>query len=248
MLSLKIYRKFSKLDEFKAKVEELGITENKEEKERLKEKLVYVYPHEIDVEQKYTATKLSHKQDSVYMLSELKPLVLETEVTGASYGTFMHSVIEYLDYTNVTHDSIKELMNVLVKEMGIEGRINVPRAIEQIHKLYTTFLKDLITGAKRVEHELEFVFENDLNDIDGLEPLKAPSLIQGVIDMYVETKDNRCVIIDFKTDSVKEDKELIDRYKIQLEVYRRAINVCYNKEVDEVYIYSFALNKMVKVK
>ncbi len=244
----KIDRKFSKLDEFKAKIEELGITENKEEKERLKEKLVYVYPHEIDVEQKYTATKLSHKENSVYMLSELKPLVLETEVTGASYGTFMHSVIEHLDYTNVTKDSIKELMNVLVKEMGIEGRINIPRAIEQIHKLYTTFLKDLITGAKRVEHELEFVFENDLKDIDGLEPLKAPSLIQGVIDMYIETKDNRCVIIDFKTDSVKEDKELIDRYKIQLEVYRRAINVCYNKEVDEVYIYSFALNKMVKVK
>ncbi len=244
----KIDRKFSKLDEFKAKIEELGITENKDEKEKLKEKLVYTYPYEIDVEQKYTATKLSHKQEQICELAELKPLVLEAEVTGASYGTFMHSVIEHLDYTNVTKDCIKELMNVLVKEMGIEGRINIPRAVEQIHKLYTTFLKELITDAKRVEHELEFVFEDNLKDIDGLEPLKAPSLIQGVIDMYIETKENKCVIIDFKTDSVKDEQELIDRYKIQLEVYRRAINVCYNKEVDEVYIYSFALNKMVKVK
>ena len=66
--------------------------------------------------------------------------------------------------------------------------------------------------------------------------------------MYVETKDDRRVIIDFKTDSVENEQELIDRYKIQLNVYRRAINVCYNKSVDEVYIYSFALNKMIKVK
>ncbi len=244
----KIDRKFSKLEEFKSKVKELGIAENVEEKEKLKEKLVYIYPHETDVEQKYTATKLSHKQEQVYELIELKPLVLESEVTGASYGTFMHSVIEHLDYANVTKENIKELMNTIVKETGIEGRINISRAVEQIYKLYTGFLKEFVTDAKKVENELEFVFEDELKNIDGLEPLKAPSLIQGVIDMYIETKDGKSVIIDFKTDSVMDEIELIDRYKIQLEVYRRAINVCYNKEVDDVYIYSFALNKMVKVK
>ncbi|MBR6640826.1 MAG: helicase-exonuclease AddAB subunit AddA [Clostridia bacterium] len=244
----KIDRKLSQVDEFKAKVKELGVAENKELKKSLKEKLVYTYPHEIDVEQKYTATKLSHKQDNVYMLSELKPLVLEAEITGTSYGTFMHTIIERLDYSNVTKDSIKELMNIIAKEMAVEGRINIKRATEQIYKLYTEFLYELVTDAKKVEHEFEFVFEDDLKDIEGLEPLKAPSLIQGVIDMYVETKDDRRVIIDFKTDSVENEQELIDRYKIQLNVYRRAINVCYNKSVDEVYIYSFALNKMIKVK
>ena len=243
----KIDRKLSQVDEFKAKVKELGVVENKELKKSLKEKLVYTYPHEIDVEQKYTATKLSHKQDNVYMLSELKPLVLEAEITGTSYGTFMHTIIERLDYSNVTKDSIKELMNIIAKEMAVEGRINIKRATEQIYKLYTEFLYELVTDAKKVEHEFEFVFEDDLKDIEGLEPLKAPSLIQGVIDMYVETKDDRRVIIDFKTDSVENEQELIDRYKIQLNVYRRAINVCYNKSVDEVYIYSFALNKMIKV-
>ena len=243
----KIDRKLSQVDEFKAKVKELGVVENKELKKSLKEKLVYTYPHEIDVEQKYTATKLSHKQDNVYMLSELKPLVLEAEITGTSYGTFMHTIIERLDYSNVTKDSIKELMNIIAKEMAVEGRINIKRATEQIYKLYTEFLYGLLTEAKKVEHEFEFVFEDDLKDIEGLEPLKAPSLIQGVIDMYVETKDDRRVIIDFKTDSVENEQELIDRYKIQLNVYRRAINVCYNKSVDEVYIYSFALNKMIKV-
>ncbi len=241
-------RKTSQLEEFKTLVKELKIEGNADEVNRIKAKLVFNYPHETEVEQKYTATKLSHKEDNLYTLTELRPLALDKEVTGASYGTFMHSVIEHLDYANVSKDSIKELMNVLVKEMGIEGRINIPRAVEQIYKLYTDFLKELVIDAKRVENELEFVFEDDLNNIDGLEPLKAPSLIQGVIDMYVETKDNRCVIIDFKTDSVEDEKELVDRYKIQLEVYKRAINVCYNKEVDEVYIYSFALNKMIKVK
>ncbi|MBR6689359.1 MAG: UvrD-helicase domain-containing protein [Clostridia bacterium] len=242
-----IDRKNTKIEAFKEKVKELGIKENRSKVDEIKSKLNTNYPYELDVEQKYTATKLSHKENEVSKLSELKPLVLEEVVTGASYGTFMHSVIENLDLNNVTKESIKEVIDTRVKAMGIEGRINIPKAIAQIEKLYNTFLKDIVKDAKKIENEFEFVFEDDLKDIDGLEPLKAPSLIQGIIDMYVETKDDRRVIIDFKTDSVENEQELIDRYRIQLNVYRRAINVCYNKEVDEVYIYSFALNKMIKV-
>ena len=65
--------------------------------------------------------------------------------------------------------------------------------------------------------------------------------------MYIETKDNIHIIIDFKTDRVDNIKELEEKYKKQLLVYKRAIELLYSVDVDKLYIYSFSLNRMIEV-
>ena len=75
----------------------------------------------------------------------------------------------------------------------------------------------------------------------------SPSLIQVVIDLFYVTEDDKVILVDFKTDRLTEDKEFIDRYKIQLDIYKEAINTLTDKKVDKTYIYSFNMNKMIEI-
>lgn len=241
-----VSRQKSKVEEFKLLVNKLEVKPDNDKINRLNEKLNLEYGYDIDVEQKYTATKLSKKENNNLMLSELKPVVLDDTVTGTSYGTFIHSVIENIDFTNVTKEHIKQVVQTRANLLNLAKKVNISRAVEQIHGLYERHLKNIVNNAKRIENEFEFVFEDDLKDVQEV-TLKTPSLIQGVIDMYVVTKDDKHIIIDFKTDNVQSKEELKDRYKVQLDVYKRAIEVCFNTKIEEVYIYSFKLDEMIKV-
>ena len=55
------------------------------------------------------------------------------------------------------------------------------------------------------------------------------------------------VLVDYKTDNVKEGQELIDRYQRQMHYYSQALERAYGKKVKECYLYSFALGKAVAV-
>ena len=76
----------------------------------------------------------------------------------------------------------------------------------------------------------------------------SKSIIQGVIDLYYINKNNNVILVDFKTDRIKDEKEYIKKYKIQLDIYKEAIEKITNLKVEKVYIYSFELNKEIEVK
>ena len=67
-------------------------------------------------------------------------------------------------------------------------------------------------------------------------------MVQGIIDAFWEEADG-LVLVDYKTDHVKEGQELIDRYQRQMHYYCQALERAYGKKVKECYLYSFALWK-----
>ena len=71
-------------------------------------------------------------------------------------------------------------------------------------------------------------------------------LIQGIIDCYFE-EDGEIVLVDYKTDYVENDnlESLIDKYKIQLQYYKMALENATNKKVKQVYIYSLYKNEEI---
>ena len=71
-------------------------------------------------------------------------------------------------------------------------------------------------------------------------------LIQGVIDAYIDTKDG-IILVDYKTDNVKDAETLINRYKVQLELYKKSLEMSTEKNVSEIFIYSFALGKEIRL-
>lgn len=72
-------------------------------------------------------------------------------------------------------------------------------------------------------------------------------LVQGVIDLYFIDKENKLVLLDYKTDRIKDEKELFERYNEQLELYKMALEKALNKKVDEIYIYSTHLGREINI-
>ena len=69
-------------------------------------------------------------------------------------------------------------------------------------------------------------------------------LVQGIIDAWFEENDG-LVLVDYKTDYVKEAAELAERYRIQLQYYGEALKRTTGIEVKEKIIYSVALGEEI---
>ena len=70
-------------------------------------------------------------------------------------------------------------------------------------------------------------------------------MIQGVIDAAIEEEDG-WILIDYKTDRVDPEKgveQLKQRYQIQLDYYKQALERLSQKPVKQQWIYSFALKE-----
>ena len=74
-------------------------------------------------------------------------------------------------------------------------------------------------------------------------------MVQGVIDLYYINEQNKLILVDFKTDYVEDRNEqiLVDKYNIQLELYKRALEDALQRKVDKVYIYSTYLEKEILI-
>ena len=64
--------------------------------------------------------------------------------------------------------------------------------------------------------------------------------------MYFENEEG-IVLVDYKTDRVDSELELIKRYKKQLDYYEEALARLTNQKIVKKYIYSFSLKKAIKV-
>ena len=69
-------------------------------------------------------------------------------------------------------------------------------------------------------------------------------LVQGMVDAYFE-EEGELVLLDYKTDWVKTEEELIKRYHTQLEYYQKALEQITGKKVKEKVIYSLVLGKEI---
>lgn len=197
---------------------------------------------ETDVNKKYTVTEL---KQSDTLLNDLKPQVLSAKVSGASYGTYIHSIIEHLDYTNLSRESIASVIQSQANALMMQDKINEKFILKDILDMLDR-INCYTEGAMFIKRELEFVMQDNLEGIQDAQ-FNKDTLIQGVVDMYIVTKDNKHVIIDFKTDNVQNSDELLNRYSLQLNIYRKAIEKAYNVNVDKTYIYSFSLKELIEV-
>ena len=69
-------------------------------------------------------------------------------------------------------------------------------------------------------------------------------LIQGIIDAFF-VENNSIVIVDYKTDKVFDESELVRKYKIQLEYYAKALSKLMDMPVAQMIIYSSRLSKQI---
>ena len=182
--------------------------------------------------------------DSVFGRKPMAIADAEEIVTGAQWGTLMHEAMQWLPVKKYTQTSMTDMLDSLQAEGKFSDE---ERSLLSDRSLYGFFNSDLgqrLIASKRVERELPFSMLFDGNrvypDVENGERL----FLQGIIDtVFVE--DNQWVLVDYKTDRVKSGDELIRRYKIQMDLYKEALERLTNMPVKASYIYSFRLHEAV---
>lgn len=184
-------------------------------------------------------------------IEEIVPLFMQEtkeELKGAAKGTLYHRVWENLDYEKIdTKEQIEEqLKNILTTEE--KKSIWTP----DFYRFSKSFLAVRMKEAAQrgqLYREQPFVIAMPANQIKKEYETEEEILVQGIIDAYFEEEDG-LVLVDYKTDKVQkgQEKELAEKYTVQMQYYKKALEMITDREVKEIYIYSTGLGKAVLVK
>ena len=193
----------------------------------------------VDIDNK---TKEERKQTEILVPQFLKP---HKELTGAQKGTIMHLCMQKLDLRKeYDTETLSELINKLVYDKIITLQEAETINKDKILEFTQSDLAKRIKKAKDIHKEKPFYININASDIYD-EKIEENVLVQGIIDLYFIDENNKLILLDYKTDKVKEITELVSRYKEQLGLYKKALENALNREVDEVYIYSLYQGKFI---
>ena len=183
-----------------------------------------------------------------------KPKFLQTDedikITNAEKGTLIHLCMQKLDLSKekYTISEIKELIERLIMNKIITEKEAEAININKIYQFTKSEIWKEMHKAKQVEREKPFYINIPAKEIYE-QNINENILVQGVIDLYYIDENDNLILVDFKTDYVENKNEqiLINKYKIQLELYKKALESSIDKKVDKMYIYSTYLEKEIKL-
>lgn len=224
--------------------------------------LSYRYPEltAVEVPSKLTATQLkgrikdqeaaeftgAHNQMTAAFRA---PMISPKTTGGTEYGTALHSVMQYLDFSKCSDDTA---IRMDISTMAERGLITEQQAkivnINQILQFFKTELGSRIVHGKNVLREFKFsILEDASQYYEGVN--NDVILLQGVIDCAL-IEETGITVLDFKTDYITEDNrnERIAQYSRQVDTYSKALSRIYELPVNGAYIYFFSTGELVEIK
>lgn len=188
--------------------------------------------------------------DTKNMFEEDKPTVPnfireeQEEISGGSfYGTAFHRMLElwdYCAYDDPTEDDVKAFMQNMLERGRIEQRqYEAVKPAEVLHFVKSELGERMkrAAAAGKLRREQPFV-------LGVTQENEELMMVQGIIDAYFE-ENGTIVIVDYKTDRVKEAAELADRYRTQLDYYAKALERLLELKVSEQIIYAARFKETV---
>ena len=231
---------------------ELSKSVKAEEVDRISEGLDYVYPYErsLNVPQKVSVSYIKHEameEKGVSIASDPRgDRVIPT--AGALRGTAVHTAFENLE---LDMEPDEEKVNRFLDELVIKKKLAGDERKYIKASDIIDFLRSGISGRMReaekrgeLYREQPFIISVPASRIDRTFPDEDRIMVQGIIDAFF-IEDGRIVVVDYKTDSVRDDKTLIDRYQAQLDYYEGALRQLMGMESSEKIIYSVSLAKEI---
>ena len=209
----------------------------------------YKYEESTKIEGKASVTEIAKGSRKELKEIETKPKFLEeTEnLSKAEIGTLTHLIMQKLNFKeDYDKPKVINLLERLVSEKVITEKQAESIDITGIIKFINSKIYKELKNAKSIYIEQPFYIYLTADEIYG-NGIKEKILVQGIIDLYYINANNKIVLVDYKTDYVVlgKEQELIDKYKKQLEIYKRAIEQSLNSKVEEAYIYSVSLGKEI---
>ena len=227
--------------------------------------LRYPYEGSLELPGKLSVSELKHAGDEETM-AESEPLLPSpsdnaerrrstadvSALSGADRGTLYHTVMQYFDYRVPFEGAFVETQ---LERMAGCGKIHKEFLKYVRAKDIRAFMEQSLAGemkkaalSGRLHRETPFVIavpsshiREEWADTDEL------VLVQGIIDAWFEKEDGSLTLLDYKTDRVSQPETLSGRYHLQLDYYQKALEMLTEKKVTEKLIYSFALNKVIRL-
>ncbi len=172
-------------------------------------------------------------------------------LTGAQIGTAMHTVLEECDLRKeYDRDSLEELISRLVEQGRLTAEEGKAIRRKELLQFFQSSLAQRLRTADKIETERTFSLLMEPKELFFREDHEAVAdtiLVNGIIDCYF-VENGKIILIDYKSDRIYEEEELKERYHIQLELYKTALERALGLPVAEVYIYSLAMGKEISLR
>lgn len=181
----------------------------------------------------------------------------EKSLTPAERGTITHLVMQHIDLSQqITVQAVQELMVDLIQRELLTEEQKEAVDPETIVVFFDSEIGRRMQKSLNIRREVPFTMSLPAKEAyadwaSGEEEI----LIQGVIDCIFED-ERGLVLLDYKTDTIngrfangfEGAKEILaDRYRMQLQLYTRAVEGILNKKVTNRYLFFFDGSHLLEV-
>ena len=158
---------------------------------------------------------------------------------GAKIGDSFHHALALFDYNK----GLEQLPAILgEEELSLLNK-------EQFQTFLSSSLGECFKKAfreKRLFREKHFMRALPYHSLFPERTEEDEVLLQGIIDAFI-VEDDGIILVDYKTDRVREGEELRERYRKQIMLYSDALEAILGKRVKRRVLYSFYLAKEVEI-
>ena len=243
--------------------EEAGKLKNEEEIENISKELnwKYKYQDETTIPTKTSVTKIKElKNENVIdiedILNDNKEIKLEAEanfikqeekISSSKKGSLVHLCLQRIDERqDYNIEDLKKLVQGLVFNEIITEKEAESIDVNILYKYVKSELFEELRQAKKIYKEQPFYINVPVKELyKDVGDTQEKILVQGIIDLFFINNKDELVLIDYKTDYIEKGKESVikERYKVQLELYKNALEKSFNKKVSRAQIYLAQLRK-----
>ena len=169
----------------------------------------------------------------------IQKMKAEGKNIGAAIGDSYHHALAFYDYSK----DISQLSNFLSpEEYGLLNQEKLQKFLDSPlgHLFAKAYKENTLYREQHFMQEVEYekLFPEDRGD--NVEKV----ILQGIIDAFIMEEDG-IILVDYKTDRVKDGEELRNRYQKQIDLYSEALEQILGKKVKRRVLYSFSLGEEV---
>lgn len=209
----------------------------------------YEYPNKnkVEIAIKNSVTSIMQEEIDyeriITNISDIHSSNIEvTNDISLQVGTAYHFVMEQLTY----REDLMDIISIMA-DLEQSGKLDK----ETLKYINAEKIFEAVNAIRKLEpidikKEVQFLLNIPYSEVIQNSPITEKILIQGVVDLIVETP-NGMVIVDFKTNRNCSEAYLINSYAIQLDIYKKAIERALKQKIKGKYIYSFELKKLIEI-
>ena len=223
----------------------------------MKRQLAFTYDSgQSSLASKYSVTQLAHPTTIREETMRLPQFTADethgtrNRLDGAARGTAVHKIMQLIDFETAAKD-----VGAALKALYDQGRISEPEyksiTPEKLAAFFESPLYQRIAQSDAIERERNlFVRIGELDLPEHTELIEryrgTDGILIGTMDLMFHEPDG-WVIVDYKTDYAVKGEALVQEYSLQLALYRAAAAYILGEPVKELYLYSFTLDKALKI-